>query len=61
MEDHSTIPYLQELIVFLVSAGVLVLLLHMLRVTPVLGYLIADSVVGPFGLGLLADKVRMLS
>lgn len=33
----------------------------MLRVTPVLGYLIADSVVGPFGLGLLADKVRMLS
>lgn len=45
----------------MVSAGVLVPLLHMLRVTPVLGYLIAGSVVGPFGLGLLADKVPMLS
>ena len=61
MEDHTAIPYLQEVIVFLVSAGVLVPLLHMLRVTPVLGYLIAGSVVGPFGLGLLFDKVPMLS
>ncbi len=61
MEDHSTIPYLRELIVFLVSAGVLVPLLHTLRVTPVLGYLIVGSAVGPFGLGLLADQVPILS
>ncbi len=56
MDDHSGgIPYLREAIVFLVAAGVIVPLLHRLRVSPVLGYLIVGGVVGPFGLGLWAS------
>lgn len=55
MDDHGGgIPYLREAIVFLVAAGVIVPLLHRLRVSPVLGYLIVGGVVGPFGLGLWA-------
>lgn len=55
MEEHgSGIPYLREAIVFLIAAGVVVPLLHRLRVSPVLGYLIVGGVIGPFGLGLFA-------
>lgn len=56
MEEHGGgIPYLREAIVFLVAAGVLVPLLHRLRVSPVLGYLIVGGLIGPFGLGLWAS------
>jgi CPA2 family monovalent cation:H+ antiporter-2 len=55
VDDHGGgIPYLREAIVFLVAAGVVVPLLHRLRVGSVLGYLIVGGVVGPFGLGLWA-------
>jgi monovalent cation:proton antiporter-2 (CPA2) family protein len=55
LDDHGAgIPYLREAIVFLVAAGVVVPLLHRLRISPVLGYLIAGGVVGPYGLGLWA-------
>ncbi len=61
MEDHGGgIPYLREAIVFLVAAGVVVPLLHRLRVSPVLGYLIVGGVIGPFGLGLLVPEVPAL-
>jgi CPA2 family monovalent cation:H+ antiporter-2 len=59
VEEHG-IPYLREAIVFLVAAGVVVPLLHRLRVSPVLGYLIVGGVIGPFGLGLLAPEVPAL-
>lgn len=56
MDDHGAgIPYLREAIVFLVAAGVVVPLLHRLRISPVLGYLIVGGLVGPFGLGLWAS------
>ncbi|WP_409145742.1 monovalent cation:proton antiporter-2 (CPA2) family protein [Pseudoxanthobacter sp. M-2] len=56
VEEHGGgIPYLREAIVFLVAAGVLVPLLHRLRVSPVLGYLIVGGLIGPFGLGLWAS------
>lgn len=55
MDEHGGgIPYLREAIVFLVAAGVIVPLLHRLRVSPVLGYLIVGGLIGPFGLGLWA-------
>ncbi|MEZ5840158.1 MAG: monovalent cation:proton antiporter-2 (CPA2) family protein [Hyphomicrobiales bacterium] len=60
MEDHSSIPYLREVVIFLVSAGVVVPLLNRLRISPVLGYLVVGGVVGPFGLGLLAADVPLL-
>jgi monovalent cation:proton antiporter-2 (CPA2) family protein len=55
LDDYAHIPYLREIVVFLVAAGVLVPIMHRLRISPVLGYLIVGAVIGPFGLGLLAD------
>lgn len=54
MEHHVGIPYLREIIVFLVAAGVMVPLFHRMRISPVLGYLVVGGVIGPFGLGLWA-------
>ena len=53
MEAHA-IPHLREIVVFLMTAGIAVPLLHHLRISPVLGYLIIGGIVGPYGLGLFA-------
>ncbi|MFU8837589.1 MAG: monovalent cation:proton antiporter-2 (CPA2) family protein [Thiohalomonadaceae bacterium] len=60
MEEHG-IPYLREIVLFLVAAGIVVPLLHRFRISPVLGYLIVGGVIGPFGLGLLVDHLDWLS
>jgi len=41
----------QEPILFLATAGIVVPLFHRLRMSPVLGYLAAGMLLGPFGLG----------
>ena len=61
MGSHATLPYLRETIIFLVAAGVMVPLFHRFRVSPVLGYLVVGGIIGPFGLGLLADDFPILS
>ncbi|KWV94175.1 MULTISPECIES: cation:proton antiporter [unclassified Erythrobacter] len=58
MESQLHIPYLREVIVFLVVAGLVVPVLQR-RVSPVLGYLLIGGLIGPFGLGLLADDVPL--
>ncbi|HEY0720032.1 MAG TPA: monovalent cation:proton antiporter-2 (CPA2) family protein [Gammaproteobacteria bacterium] len=60
MEDHA-IPYLRQIVLFLGAAGILVPLLHRLRVNPVLGYLLVGGVVGPYGLGLFVDDLGWLA
>ena len=60
MEHHVGIPYLREIIVFLVAAGVMVPLFHRMRISPVLGYLVVGGVIGPFGLGLWAGDYAFL-
>ncbi len=60
MEAHVGIPYLREVIVFLIAAGVMVPLFHRMRVSPVLGYLVVGGVIGPFGLGLLVADFPVL-
>ncbi len=60
MEEHA-IPYLRQIVLFLVAAGILVPLLHRLRVSPVLGYLLVGGVVGPYGLGLFVQDLGWLS
>jgi CPA2 family monovalent cation:H+ antiporter-2 len=60
VEDQVHIPYLREIVVFLVAAGVLVPIMHRLRISPVLGYLIVGAVIGPYGLGLLAETLPWL-
>ncbi len=45
----------QELVIVLAVAVVLVALLRRLHLPPILGYLLAGTIVGPFGLGLFTD------
>ncbi|CAA2143465.1 cation:proton antiporter [Methylobacterium bullatum] len=51
----------KEAIIFLVTAGVVVPLFHRLRISPVLGFIGAGAILGPFGLGRLADTVPWVS
>ncbi|MBI1867214.1 MAG: cation:proton antiporter [Methylocystis sp.] len=51
----------REALLFLTTAGVVVPLFHRLRVSPVLGFLAAGALLGPFGLGRLAQRVEWLS
>jgi CPA2 family monovalent cation:H+ antiporter-2 len=51
----------KEVILFLATAGVVVPLFHRLRVSPVLGFLAAGALLGPFGLGRLAEQAPWLS
>lgn len=48
MEVHG-IPFLGQILTVLIAAGVLVPLFNRLRISPVLGYLAAGFLVGPFG------------
>ena len=47
----------KELILFLGTAGVIVPLFHRLRISPVLGFIAAGALLGPFGLGRLTADV----
>ncbi|MCW0234320.1 MAG: cation:proton antiporter [Ferrovibrio sp.] len=61
MEHNEAIPYLRELVVFLVAAGIVVPVFHRLRVSPVLGFLMVGLAIGPFGLALFADTLPALA
>lgn len=47
---------LKSILIFLVAAGIVVPLLHRLRLGTVLGFLLIGLALGPYGLGLLADR-----
>jgi CPA2 family monovalent cation:H+ antiporter-2 len=53
--DHSSIPYVREILVFLASAGILVPVFQRFHISPVLGFLIAGFLLGPHGMGHLAN------
>lgn len=61
MEAHLGIPFLREVVIFLVASAVVVPLFHRLRASPVLGYLVVGGLIGPYGVGLLADDLGWLS
>ena len=46
----------QEPILFLATAGIIVPLFHRLRISPVLGFLGAGALLGPYGLGRLVPE-----
>src|SRR3954471_20905345 len=50
----------KEIILFRVTPGVVVPLFHRLRVSPVLGFLGVGALLGPFGLGRLAETAPWL-
>jgi len=47
---------IEDILIFLGIAVVVSPLCHRLRISPALGYLVAGSMVGPVGLGLIADN-----
>ncbi len=47
--------FLQHIVIFLATAVVVVSLVRRLRISPVLGYLVAGALVGPSGIGLIID------
>ena len=51
----------KEVILFLVTAGVVVPLFHRLRISPVLGFIGAGALLGPFGLGRFAETHHWVS
>ncbi|MDB5644762.1 cation:proton antiporter [Methylobacterium sp.] len=60
MTDVPTGSY-KEAILFLVTAGVVVPLFHRLRISPVLGFIGAGALLGPFGLGRFAESHHWVS
>ncbi|MFA5950642.1 MAG: cation:proton antiporter [Hyphomicrobium sp.] len=52
---------LQDMMVFLAAAAVVVPLVQRMRVSPVLGFLLAGAVLGPHGLGAAANALPWLS
>lgn len=54
-ESHSP-AYYKDTLLFLAAAGVAVPLFARLRISPPLGFLIVGALLGPFGLGALADE-----
>ncbi len=51
----------KEALLFLATAGVVAPLFVRLRISPVLGYLLAGVALGPFGLGKLAERTPILA
>jgi len=60
---HPSVPPTgyKDLVLFLATAGIIAPLFKRLKVSPVLGFLGAGVVLGPFGLGRVADAAPWLS
>ena len=60
MEGHVEPGAYKDVVLFLATAGVVVPLFRRWRVSPILGFLGAGVVLGPYGLGAYADEWRWL-
>ena len=60
MHEQLALPYLREILLFLLLAGVLIPLLQRLRINQILGFIAAGVIVGPFGLGLWSAQLPWL-
>ncbi len=61
MQEQHAFPFLREILLFLVLSGILIPTLQRLRINQVVGFLAAGTLVGPFGLGLLAGDIPWLA
>ncbi|MBD8722370.1 cation:proton antiporter [Oxalobacteraceae sp. CFBP 13708] len=61
MNDHHAFPFLREILLFLILAGILIPTLQRLRINQVLGFLAVGALLGTFGLGALALHTPWLS
>lgn len=48
--------WLQDILIFLAAAVVVLPIMHRLKSTSILGFLLVGVVIGPYGLGLISDK-----
>lgn len=60
MQEQHAFPFLREILLFLALAGILIPLLQRLRINQVLGFLAVGVLLGPFGLGRMAQDVAPL-
>ncbi len=60
MNAPSELSIYREALLFLVTAGVVAPLFFRIRVSPVLGYIMAGAALGPYGLGRLAARAPWL-
>jgi CPA2 family monovalent cation:H+ antiporter-2 len=60
MEGHVQPGAYKDVVLFLATAGVVVPLFRQWRISPILGFLGAGVLLGPYGLGSLAHEVRWL-
>jgi CPA2 family monovalent cation:H+ antiporter-2 len=60
VQEQNAFPFLREILLFLALAGVLIPTLQRLRINQVLGFLAVGTLLGPYGLGLLAARVPLL-
>ena len=56
MTSTLDISIYRETLIFLATAGIIAPLFFRIRISPVLGYLLAGAALGPFGLGRLAGR-----
>jgi CPA2 family monovalent cation:H+ antiporter-2 len=61
VQEHHAFPFLREILLFLTLAGILIPLLQRLRINQVLGFLAVGALLGPFGLGLMANQSPWLA
>jgi CPA2 family monovalent cation:H+ antiporter-2 len=61
VQEQHAFPFLREILLFLTLAGILIPLLQRLRINQVLGFLAVGALLGPFGLGLMADRSPWLA
>ncbi|MBU1376877.1 MAG: cation:proton antiporter [Alphaproteobacteria bacterium] len=61
MEGHVQPGAYKDVVLFLATAGVVVPLFRQWRISPILGFLGAGVVLGPYGLGSLAHEVTWLN
>ena len=60
MQEQHAFPFLREILLFLALAGVMIPLLQRLRINQVLGFLAVGALLGPFGLGRMAQDFAPL-
>jgi CPA2 family monovalent cation:H+ antiporter-2 len=60
VQEQHPLPFLREILLFLGLAGVLIPLLQRLRINQVLGFLAVGALLGPFGLGRMAQDLPWL-
>ena len=60
MPAHDEISVYREALLFLVTAGIVAPLFLRLRISPVLGYVLAGAALGPYGLGRLVGQAPWL-